>query len=75
MSPELSDAPAPDLRIVSKNASDEEVAAVTAVVSAALDELAAGMSADSGPVVSAWQRSQRAVRSTVYPGAGTWRSF
>lgn len=64
-----------DLRIVSKGASPEEIAAVTAVLRGALDELAEELAVESGPRVSAWQRSQRAMRSTLHPGAGAWRSF
>lgn len=64
-----------DLRIVSKGATTEEVAAVTAVLQAALDELAANLDAEARPVVSAWQRSQRGVRGPLRPGPGAWRSF
>jgi Acyl-CoA carboxylase epsilon subunit len=65
----------PDLRIVSRGATDEEVAAVTAVLRGALEELSAAHEADAAPVVSAWQRSQRPVRGALAPGAGAWRSF
>ena len=59
---------------VSKNISPEEIAAVSAVLQGALDELAAANTGDEPPV-SAWQRSQRGLRSTLAPGAGAWRSF
>jgi ribosomal protein S12 methylthiotransferase accessory factor YcaO len=72
----VSDAPpAGDLRIVSPGATPEEIAAVTAVLRAALEELAAAHERDGVPVVSAWQRSQRPIRATVTPGVGAWRSF
>lgn len=64
----------PSIRVVSKNATDSEIAAVTAVLTAALDELAAAQNGES-PTVSAWQRSQRALRAPLTPGAGAWRSF
>ena len=65
----------PDLRIVSSGADPDDVAAVSAVVQAALDELAAGLEVEGGVGQSAWQRSQRGVRGTITPGAGAWRSF
>jgi hypothetical protein len=64
-----------DLRIVSSGATPEEIAAVTAVLHRALDELAAEAAPQSAATVSAWQRSQRAVRSPLSPGTGAWRSF
>jgi hypothetical protein len=64
-----------DLRIVSKGATPEELAAVTAVLQGALDELAAANGVDAAPVVSAWQRSQRPIRTTLVPAPGAWRSF
>ena len=69
------DAPTPDIRVVSPSATPEDIAAVTVVVSQALAELADELGAEQGPVVSAWQRSQRALRSPLTPGAGAWRSF
>jgi hypothetical protein len=69
------DAPAADLRIVSTGASTEEVAAVTAVLTAALQELADDLGAAGAPRVSAWQRSQRPVRAQITPGPGSWRGF
>ena len=65
----------PDIRVVSPSASPEEIAAVTAVVTQALDELADEMGAHAGPGVSAWQRSQRSLRTPLSPGPGAWRSF
>ena len=64
-----------DLRIVSPGATPEEIAAVTAVIQGALGELADDMAVDDATRVSAWQRSQRGVRSAVVPGAGMWRDF
>jgi len=65
----------PHLRVVSAGASAAEVAAVTAVVSGALDELAAQLEVESERGESAWQRSQRPVRGTITPGVGSWRTF
>lgn len=64
-------APAPDIRVLGGNPTADEVAAVTAVLTAALDELAGEdrRRRDSGP--SAWQRSQRAFRGPL--PHGTWR--
>lgn len=63
----------PDIRIVSTGATDEEVAAVTAVIAASLEELAGAQHVDEGTRVSAWARSQRPVRAPLRPGAGAWR--
>ncbi len=68
--------PAPlDLRFVAGSPSDEEVAAVAAVLSAAIEELASRGGEASGPQrpgSSAWSRSQRALRTPLQPGPGRW---
>lgn len=74
----MSDAPSPavpDLRIVSTGATEGDVAAVTAVVSGALGELAEELGVDGAAGISAWQRSQRPIRGTIAPGRGSWRNF
>jgi hypothetical protein len=65
----------PDIRVVSPSATPEDIAAVTVVVSQALAELAEELGAADGPEVSAWQRSQRQLRSPLTPGPGAWRRF
>jgi hypothetical protein len=67
--------PAPDIRVVSASATPEEVAAVTVVLTAALDELAEAMAVDPAATVSGWRRSQRSTRTPLGPGAGAWRTF
>ena len=69
------DAAAADLRIVSGGASPEDVAAVIAVLRGALDELAAANDAGVAPVISAWQRSQKPIRTSISPAPGVWRAF
>jgi hypothetical protein len=66
-------ASAPEIRILSGQATDDEIAAVTAVLSAALDELAgeSRRSGETGP--TGWQASQRAVRTPL--PHGSWRNF
>ncbi|HEX7834577.1 MAG TPA: acyl-CoA carboxylase epsilon subunit, partial [Pseudolysinimonas sp.] len=61
-----------DIRIVSGNPDAEEIAAVTAVVSAALDELGGEHRRRQNGGPSSWQRSQRAVRTPLVRGA--WRT-
>ena len=53
----------------------EEMAAVTAVLTGVLDELAAeqGRRLQGGP--DAWARSQRGLREPLTPGRGAWRGF
>ena len=67
--------PTPDLRIISRAVTADEIAAVTAVVQGALEELAAAEDVKGGRRVSAWERSQRSIRTTITPGPGKWRSF
>ena len=67
--------PSPEIRVVSPHATAEEVAAVTVVVTQALAELAEQLGAETGPTVSAWQRSQRQMRTQLAPGPGAWRGF
>ena len=65
-------APAVDLRFVTRDVTESEAAAVTAVILAALKE--AGM---AEPVAELgrdpWVRSGRALRSPVSVGPGNWR--
>ncbi|WP_157487879.1 MULTISPECIES: acyl-CoA carboxylase subunit epsilon [unclassified Leifsonia] len=63
------------ITFLTQGVTDEEAAAVTAVLSAMLAEEADG-AATARPVgQSAWQRSQRALRQPLTPGAGQWRGF
>jgi len=64
-----------DIRILGGNPSPMDVAATTAVLTAALEELAEenGRVTASGP--SAWERSQRPFRTPITRGAGAWRGF
>ncbi|HEV7186015.1 MAG: acyl-CoA carboxylase epsilon subunit [Actinomycetales bacterium] len=67
---------ADQLQFVTRGVTPEEVAAVTAVIAAAAAEQEAADRAEravAGP--DAWERSQRALRRPLHPGAGAWRSF
>ena len=64
-----------DLRFVAGSPSDEEIAAVAAVLGAAIEELSARSADSAGPRSSsdsAWSRSQRDLRTTLQPGPGRW---
>lgn len=64
------------LRFLTRGVTPEEVAAVTAVLTAAAAEQAAAAKearAESGP--DGWARTQRGLRAELRPGAGAWRSF
>ena len=75
------DDPLAGFRVISGDPTPTELAAVTAVVLAMVEEAqdeefalaAAAASARSGQ--SAWQRSQRPIRRPLRPGFGAWRSF
>jgi Acyl-CoA carboxylase epsilon subunit len=71
--PELGDTSEVDIRVLRGQPDDLELAAVSAVLTAALDELAGEHRRRQGKGVSAWQRSQRAVRTPLVRGA--WRTF
>ena len=64
--------PADGIRIIGGNPDDEEIAAVTAVLGLALEELAGEQRRRQSGGPSAWQRSQRNVRSPLVRGA--WRT-
>jgi hypothetical protein len=70
--PSADDGAAPDIRILKGNPDDAEIAAVTAVLAAALDELAGEQRRQQGTAPSAWARSQRAVREPIV--RGDWRT-
>jgi len=59
--------------VVSGDPTPEELAAVTAVVDALLEE--AGQQSRRSPGPSAWAISQRATRAMPRPGHGAWRGF
>lgn len=56
------------------NATAEEIAAVSAVLDGALDELGADRST-TVPAATAWERGRRPVRAPLTGGRGAWRSF
>ena len=64
-----------DLVVISGTPDAEELAAVTAVLTGVLAELAAEQGRRELAAPSAWARSQRSVRGPLRPGAGAWRSF
>ena len=64
-----------DIRILGGNPGAEEVAALTAVVSAVLEELAENNERGASRYPSAWQRSQRQLRGEVHAAPGSWRGF
>jgi len=61
--------------VLGGNPDAAELAAITAVVTGMLEELAEeqGGRELSGP--SAWERSQRAIRTPLRPGPDRWRGF
>ena len=62
-----------DIRVLRGQPDDIELAAVSAVLTAALDELAGEHRRRQAKGVSAWQRSQRDLRTPLTRGA--WRTF
>ena len=62
-----------DIHISGGGPTPEEIAAVTAVLTAALEELAGESRRRQRLVPTAWERSQRAIRAPLTPGA--WATF
>lgn len=65
--------PAYDIRIAGGHPSDEEIAAVTAVLSATLEELAGDAGRRRRLTPNAWERSQRSIRTPLTPGS--WQTY
>lgn len=63
---------APDIRILGGDPTPEELAAVTAVLAAAIDQLAREERTEDARV-STWQRTRRGMRENLSPGA--WGTF
>ncbi|WP_223694551.1 acyl-CoA carboxylase epsilon subunit [Leifsonia poae] len=67
---------AEQIRFVTRGVTPEEIAAVTAVLTAAAAEQSAAAKTGRTPTgPDAWARSQRTLRRPLHPGAGEWRSF
>lgn len=64
----------PEFEVVGGRPTPAELAAVTAVITSMVEDLEDGQRIE-GALVSAWQRSQRSIRSPLVPGVGAWRSF
>jgi hypothetical protein len=75
----VSDEPQDDLlegfRVLSGDPTPDELAAVTAVIAALLEEQGDNDRRRGHRGQSAWQKSQRTLRSPLTPGVGAWRSF
>ena len=70
-----SESAATSFTIVAGDPTAAEVAAVTAVLGAALEELASESERHVASAPSAWQRSQRAIRTPIVRGQDSWRGF
>ena len=69
------DAASASFTIVAGDPTPAEVAAVTAVLGAALEEIAADHENEAATGTSAWQRSQRPIRVPIVRGHDAWRGF
>jgi hypothetical protein len=69
----VTDAPEPtEIRFLAGNPDPDEIAAISAVLSAALEELAGEQRRQQTSGPSTWQRSQRNVRTPLV--RGSWRN-
>jgi hypothetical protein len=64
-------APPTDFTIIKGNPTDEELAAVIAVLSA---QLAVPASAEPGPSLSPWATYWREAKNPPHPGPGAWQA-
>jgi hypothetical protein len=65
----------PPFRVVTRGLSAGELAAVTVVVEAAVQQELEQLHSEPTTSTTAWQRSQRSLRTPLHPGPGVWRSF
>ena len=61
-----------ELRILSRDVSDDEAAAVTAVILASVDEAAGDLASADEPGRNPWVRSGDAMRRPIVAGPGRW---
>jgi hypothetical protein len=64
-----------ELRFVTRGVTDQEAAAVTAVLRAVLREESDSLQELPRRVPNAWADSQRATRAPLQRGDGRWRAF
>ena len=64
-----------EIVFVTRNVTDAEVSAVTAVLQGLLQEESDLRRRAPEAGQSAWQQSMRPMRVPLHPGAGHWRSF
>lgn len=66
---------APSFSVISGNPTPAELAAVTAILSAAIEEAKTTGRRTEERGLNAWQLAQRPIRASLNRGVGTWRSF
>jgi hypothetical protein len=64
-----------NLQIVSNSGTEQEYAAVTAVLNVAIIEESVRRAVEHIKTPTAWERSRRAVRAPIEVGDGRWRDF
>ena len=64
-----------NVKVLRGSPTPDEIAAITAVLSAAVVEEASHAEAVSSEGPSAWQLSRRSMRAPLTPGPGRWRNF
>jgi hypothetical protein len=62
----------PDFRVLSGNPTASELAAVTAVLTAMVEDSDGKRMPVADPSRNAWSLSQRTLRRAIVPGAGAW---
>jgi hypothetical protein len=67
--------PEQGIRVMSQGLSAEEIAAVTAVIEANVEDELAALHDEVTIGPSAWEKTQRPLRSPLHPGVHEWRSF
>jgi hypothetical protein len=72
---QAADAPI-EFRVISGNPTASELAAVTAVLTATIENLEDDQrQADEEHGPTGWQRTQRPIRTPIVHGTGSWRTF
>ncbi|MCC7128530.1 MAG: acyl-CoA carboxylase subunit epsilon [Microbacteriaceae bacterium] len=64
-----------EIRVIAGSPTEEELAAVVAVLEAMALELEGTRAKKAEKAASAWRLSQRPIRTPVLPGLSRWRTF
>jgi hypothetical protein len=65
----------PQYSVVSGSPTAQEIAAVSVVLGAAIEEFGTELTVAEKGAHNSWSRGQRSLRAPLTPGPGAWRGF